>query len=172
MKVEISSILFVMLFFVCGHTFASEIATKGIIFETFPVVKLQLNNKLSGLLSDQDFEEPYKGHKKDLNGDGIDDYILESPQGLCGTGGCVYLLIDGKSCNIIGEFLGGYIIISDKKTGQHSVVKRLRYSGPEAAQIETYIFSGTKYRLKSTKNYYGKALEIELAGLKRVNRSK
>jgi hypothetical protein len=165
-------IFIVLIFFITGVTFAAEKTTTGIIFGSFPTVTLPENDKLANILADEDYNEPYKGYKIDLNGDGIDDFVLEAPDGLCGTGGCGYLIIDGKSFRKIGDFFGGGIIISNEKVNKHLIVKRLQYSGPETAQIETYIYKGNEYILKNTKKHSGKALKNQLAGLQRIEKKR
>lgn len=40
----------------------------------------------------------------DFNNNGINDYLIESYKSLCGNGGCVYQIIDGKSGHSLGEF--------------------------------------------------------------------
>lgn len=164
------AIFMFLLFFGTGIAAAAEKTTTGIIFASFPMVTLPGNDKLLRVLSDQDFDEPHKGYKIDLNGDGIDDFVLEAPDALCGTGGCPYLIIDGKSFRKIGELFGGHIIISYDKKNKYLVVKRLQYSGPETAKIESYIYKGKEYILQNTRKYTGKALENQLEGLLRIGK--
>ena len=42
----------------------------------------------------------------DLNGDGVADYLMVGRPIICGTGGCPYLLVDGKNGTSKGEFFG------------------------------------------------------------------
>ena len=50
-----------------------------------------------GSVLEYDETNRIKGTALDLNGDGIVDYLLQSAPSLCGNGGCVYVLCDGRT---------------------------------------------------------------------------
>jgi len=142
----------------------------GILFQDFPPLTLPKSNELSKILADEDYEDngAVNGYKLDLNGDGIDDYLIQSPMGLCGTGGCGFIIIDGKSFRKIGDFFGGAIIISDKKVDGYSMVQRLKYTGSDSAEIESYIYRGNEYELVTKNIYSGKTLDKQLGQLRSI----
>ena len=81
----------------------------------------------------------------DLNGDGFEDIFLATPNfRLCGTAGCPYMLVEGKSKELIGEFFGMLALTAIKINGFpviHAVSKRDMYS----TNLHIYVYNGTKY---------------------------
>jgi hypothetical protein len=98
----------------------------------------------------------------DINGDGIPDYIIESDQVICGTGGCIYLVIDGKTFEKKFDFLGNPPIISDRKFNGHSVILILKYSGPDKATIDVYEFRKKEYERTKSIKLSGEKLNSQL----------
>lgn len=79
-------------------------------------VKLPTTGDIPNVLNQLEYYDnavPYV-FRKDLNGDGIGDFLIVSASSLCGTGGCPYALVDGKTMRQIELYVGQY---SNKKSG-------------------------------------------------------
>ena len=63
-----------------------------------------------------DDRQPIKGIRADLNGDGVDDFLLQSASRLCGNGGCVYVLCDGATRKKLGLFFGSVVYVYAERT--------------------------------------------------------
>ena len=87
---------------------------------------------------DNQFPDSYVS---DLNGDGLPDYLIAAHPVLCGTGGCPYLLVDGKNRKAIGEFFGTIAILNLKING-YPVIQAV-----SKQDLATYVFDGKVYRL-------------------------
>ncbi len=64
-----------------------------------------------------------RGVLADLNGDGIVDYIIQSAPGLCGTGGCVYSIVDGAQGKTLGQVFGNPLYVRSAKTRGYLVIE-------------------------------------------------
>jgi len=142
----------------------------GILFQSFPPLTLPNSDELSKILANEDYEDngPVNGYKLDLNGDGIDDFLIQSPMSLCGTGGCGLIIIDGKSFRKIGDFFGGSIIILDKKVDGYAMIQMLKYTDSDSAEIVSYIYRGAEYKSTTKSIYSGKTLDKLLGKLRSV----
>lgn len=89
--------------------------------------------------------EPIRGVKIDLNSDGTDDFIWVSDQLMCGTGGCVIVLVDGKSKAKIAEFLDFSFVIFDKTQNGYKEIATLDYSDADNAFLDIYVFRQDGY---------------------------
>lgn len=101
----------------------------------------------------------------DINGDGIDDYLIESSERLCGTGGCLYALVDGKTKKRSGDFFGSPILIVDQKINGYPVVQSYGHLNSESGSFATYVFDGKKYQMVGNVYVQGKSLEELFKGL-------
>ncbi len=89
----------------------------------------------------------------DLNGDKAYEILIQSYRTLCGTGGCEYILIDGKSKRKIGNFMGSSLAVQQKKEGQQFPdIKTYTYMGSGEGILETFTYSNGKYRSQSLVN--------------------
>jgi hypothetical protein len=52
----------------------------------------------------------------DLNDDGVSDYLLKSLPEICGTGGCMYGVVDGKSATPLGTLFGNPLMVRSSVT--------------------------------------------------------
>lgn len=99
----------------------------------------------------------------DLNGDNANEIFIKSNTSLCGNGGCVYILIDGKSKRRIGNFLGAPLVVIQKKNGQNFPdIEAYGHTGAGTGNIETFRYSTGKYKSISSIDLSGKLLEIYL----------
>lgn len=108
----------------------------------------------------------------DIDGDRLDDYFVESSKRLCGTGGCLYALVDGKTKKRIGEFFGSPVLILDQKINGYPVIQSYSHINAESGNFVTYIFDGIKYQIVATVYVQGKSLEELFKGLSAFQKMK
>jgi hypothetical protein len=84
---------------------------------------------------------------KDLNHDGAGYYLLTTPNSrLCGTGGCPYILIDGKSMKQIGDFFGA-VAIFENSINHYPVIQTVSKQAIDTTHLNSFVFDGESYRL-------------------------
>lgn len=105
----------------------------------------------------------------DFNGDNVDDVLIKSYDTLCGTGGCEYVMIDGKTKVKLGDFFGNPIIVLKKRNAQSSNdIQILIYSGADDVGLDTYSYRNEKYTSISRIELSGKLLEQYYNSLEKV----
>ena len=88
-------------------------------------------------------------HVEDFNGDGVSDFMLGTPNGrLCGTAGCPYSLIDGRSLKNIGDFFGTVAVLK-KRINRFPVVQTVSRRDVAATNLHTFVYDGRTYRVVS-----------------------
>lgn len=93
----------------------------------------------------------------DLNGDGSCEILMQSHRNLCGSGGCLYILMDGKSSKRIGDLFGDPVVVLQSKKGQpFPDLQTYTHSGAGAGILETFRYSNGKYRSASSIKLSGK----------------
>ncbi len=97
--------------------------------------------------------------QKDLNGDGAADFLIVSASSLCGTGGCPYALVDGKTMRQIGDFFGSPILISDQIINNYPVIQSYSHISAWSGNFTTYIYDGKKYQVVSEVYLTGESVE-------------
>jgi len=100
-----------------------------------------------------------KGVAGDLNGDGITDYLLQSAQSLCGTGGCVYVLYDGATRRKIGEFFGNPLIVRAERVHGYVNIATYSHSNAGSGVYTEYSFDGRAYVVTSGQRVEGAAVD-------------
>jgi hypothetical protein len=119
---------------------------------------------------DLDYEdaEPLKGVAVDLNGDGIEDYLLQSAPRLCGNGGCVYVLCDGATRSKLGQFFGSPLYVrADRAHGYPNIATYSRQSVDSGVYTQ-YSFDGRAYVVTSRRLFKGAAVDRLFEMLRRV----
>jgi hypothetical protein len=104
--------------------------------------------------------------QKDLNGDGAEDFLIVSATSLCGTGGCPYALVNGKTMRQIGDFFGSPILISDQKINNFPVIQSYSHLSAWSGNFITYIYDGKKYQVVSQVYLIGESVEELFKSLK------
>jgi hypothetical protein len=99
------------------------------------------------------------GVTADLNADGILDHLVRSSDRLCGTGGCVFLLVDGRTGRLLGEFLGSPLVIAGDRARGFPDIAAYRHVSATSAQYAQYRFDGQRYRRTSSRLVTGRALD-------------
>jgi len=113
-------------------------------------------------------DDPVKGARCDLNGDGADDYLVQSARSLCGNGGCPYAIVDGKSARELGYVMGSRLFIRAEKTHGFPVIDAYAHSSSDAGTLATYSYDGATYVLDSTQSFQGASLERLFTMLRRI----
>ncbi|MEO5358838.1 MAG: hypothetical protein H7843_00155 [Nitrospirota bacterium] len=83
---------------------------------------------------------------RDLNRDGVPDYLFVAHPNICGTGGCPYVLVDGKSRHAIGEFFGS-IVLLDQKINGYPVIQATSKYDITSVTVTTHVFDGKDYKV-------------------------
>jgi len=94
--------------------------------------------------------EAAKALAMDVNADGTADWLIESSDALCGTGGCPYILIDGRSGRRLGEFFGSPIVILEQRINGLPVVQAFAHLSVDSGTFTTSVFDGTSYQTVSS----------------------
>jgi hypothetical protein len=115
-----------------------------------------------------DDTEPIKGAAVDLNRDGVVDYLLQSAPSLCGNGGCVYVLCDGKTRRKLGEFLGSPLYVQAEVTHDYPKIATYSHQSAASATFTEYGFDGKAYVVTSARTVEGAALDQLLSTLRQV----
>lgn len=89
--------------------------------------------------------QKYKGLKIDINGDGVDDYIIMPEPMSCGNGGCEYTLIDGASGKLLGGTFGEPIYVMKRKINGQPVIIETKSMGADKVMVSTEVFDGKCY---------------------------
>lgn len=106
---------------------------------------------------DYDDTEPIRGVAADLNGDGVDEYVLQSAERLCGNGGCVYVLIDGATRRKVGEFFGSPLVVRAERAHGYPNIATYSHQSAESGDYTEYGFDGTVYEVESARRVEGAA---------------
>ncbi len=85
----------------------------------------------------------------DANRDRASEYLIAPHEGiLCGTGGCPYLLLDGKTQVEIGSFFGTVALLNTR-INDYAVIQVISKRDMESSTLGTYVYDGERYQLIS-----------------------
>jgi hypothetical protein len=98
--------------------------------------------------------------QRDFNGDGAKDFLIVATAIQCGTGGCPYSLIDGKTMRRIGDYFGSPILISDQKINTYPVIQAYSHASAGSGNFTTYVYDGRKYQEVSNVFLIGESIEV------------
>jgi hypothetical protein len=120
--------------------------------------------------SDLDYDEaqPIKGAAVDLNGDGINDYLLQSAPSLCGNGGCVYVVCDGATRRKLGQFFGSPLYVRADFAHGYPNIATYSHQNAGSGIYTDYTFNGKSYVVTSARTLEGAALDRLFETLRRV----
>lgn len=110
------------------------------------------------------------GAVADLNGDGVSDYLLKGTSESCGTGGCLYLILDGKSAAAIGNVWGNPLVVRAKKTRGFPDIDVYSHGGAGSGSFTSYAFDGSRYVKRSSRNLAGREVTALFAALGKIQR--
>lgn len=89
--------------------------------------------------------EAVRAFDLDLNGDGKPERFVLAAEKLCGTGGCPYALLDGKTGAEIGGFFGSLIVLDRRENGW-AVIQTLGKNEEGMSSLTTYSFQRVQYQ--------------------------
>ncbi|MCA9408278.1 MAG: hypothetical protein KC733_06285 [Candidatus Omnitrophica bacterium] len=121
---------------------------------------LTLSNETLNTLTLGDFylEEP-KGFTFDLNDDGFKDYFIIPSTDFCGTGGCPYTIINGKTNLRIGEIFGSPVFIFNQKVNDFDVLHTYSHSSAQSGSYSCFVYDSTEYILVSSVYLEGNSVD-------------
>jgi hypothetical protein len=146
-----------------SNAYAGQEKPSGMLLDNSSIsqVKLPAAGDIPNVLDQLEYYDnavPYV-FQKDLNGDGVEDFVIVSASSLCGTGGCPYALVDGKSMRKIGDFFGSPILISDQKINHYPVIQLYSHISAGSGNFTTYVYDGKKYQVVSEVYLIGESVE-------------
>lgn len=109
-----------------------------------------------------------RGVVVDLNADGVPDYILQSAPSLCGSGGCQYALVDGKSGHALGQLFGNVLYFQKEMAPGFPRIAVYSRLSAASGSYTAYAFDGGAYGVQSTRTVENGALDSLLARLRRI----
>jgi len=111
---------------------------------------------------------PVKGVSVDLNGDNVNEFLLQSERRLCGNGGCVYVLCDGKTRRKLGLFFGSPLYVYAERTRGYPNVATYSHLSATSATYTEYGFDGTQYITISKRTVEGTNADRLLQMLRQI----
>jgi hypothetical protein len=146
-----------------GNAYGDQKKPSGMLVDNTSVsqTKLPASGDIPNLLYQLEYYDnavPYV-FQKDLNDDGVEDFLIVSAISLCGTGGCPYALVEGKSMRQVGDFFGSPILISNQKINQYPVIQSYSHISAGSGNFTTYVYDGKKYRVVSEVYLAGESVE-------------
>jgi len=154
MKIKRYGIITAFIILLIGNAHSVERKVEGISLGRSSMTQITMpqSEDISYLLLDFEYPENEmpRGFRWDFNDDGIEDYFVESWHSLCGTGGCPYALIDGKSRKRIGTFFGAPIFVLLQKINGYPVIHSYQHGSSNSGQFTVYVFDGRKYQIVSS----------------------
>jgi dienelactone hydrolase len=134
--------------------------------ETLDVVELALPAQIRTL--EERADKVVKGVHADHNGDGTDDYVVQST--MCTPGGCPYAIYNGKTNAKIGAVFGNMIIVRAESTREFANIDTYSYLSAQAGTVTSYVFDGTAYVVKSRQQAEGQLVQDLFAGWNQIPR--
>jgi hypothetical protein len=121
-------------------------------------------------LDDLEYNEgdSVKGIVVDLNGDGHRDYLIQSAPSLCGNGGCVYLVVDGRSERGIGQIFGEPLYFLAQASHGYPTIASYAHLSAAARTYTTWSYTGKEYRQVGSRTVEGGTRDTLLASLRRI----
>lgn len=122
-----------------GHVYASD------AFQPVPMTSIGDIDRLT-----RDFDlldgEPLRVRREAFGGDAEAEWLVMSPERLCGTGGCLYVLFDGKTAREIGRFFGTLIVLQRRQNG-YPVIQTISRQDESFSSLRTFVFADRQYQV-------------------------
>lgn len=116
-------------------------------YESFSHQDLSVDEAFWEAVSSLDYlpgELPYV-FSIDLNTDGLPELLVGSPSyRLCGTAGCPYMLLEGKTKKLIGDFFGT-VAITSTTVNSFPVIQTISKRDLDTTVLQIYVFDGEEY---------------------------
>jgi hypothetical protein len=147
-----------------ARAYAAEKKASGMLVDKTSVslVTLPDSGDIPKVLDQLGYQDnsPTYALRQDLNGDGAKDFLIVSAEGLCGTGGCPYAIIDGKTRRRIGDFFGSPIVISERRINSYPVIQAYSHASAWSGNFTTYVYDGREYQEVSNVFLVGESIEV------------
>jgi hypothetical protein len=163
MNIKRYAVVALIIWSLMSNAYAGQDKPSGMLLDNSSTsqVKLPAAGDIPNILDQLEYYDnavPYV-LQKDLNGDGVEDFVIVSASSLCGTGGCPYALVDGKSMRKIGDFFGSPILISDQKINHYPVIQSYSHISAGSGNFTTYVYDGKTYQVVSEVYLVGESVE-------------
>jgi len=109
-----------------------------------------------------------KGVVVDLNHDRRPDFIVQSARSLCGTGGCLYLVVDGAQGKVLGQLFGEPLYVLKKRSHGYPTIASYSHMSVASGSYTTWTFDGREYKQTGTRSVEGASLDSLFTILKRI----
>jgi len=103
----------------------------------------------------------------DLNEDNENELIIQSSNLLCGTGGCVYSIIEGREKTKIGELFGSFLLITDEYLNNFPVIHLYSNLSATSGHYSVLAFDESRYKMVSNVYLTGDAVDTLFNRVKR-----
>ena len=135
---------------------------------SFKSQTLPMEGDIPSVLLNLEYDENMipKVFEIDLNNDKQNEIIIQSASSLCGTGGCVYILIEGHSKTKIGELFGSPLLITDKIINNFPVIQIYNHLSAESGNYSVFVYNGKKFDKVSSVYLTGESVQILLETIK------
>lgn len=133
---------------------ATEVHEYVINDDAFKKVKLRTVGDIQNVLDDLEYPENEvpKVFLYDFNNDENQDYLIQSYRSLCGNGGCIYEIIDGKTGESLGQLFGRpLIVLREQGNKKFPDFQSYAHLSANCGELATYKFVGKKYKVTSRK---------------------
>lgn len=113
---------------------------------------------------------PYIGAKVDLNGDGVLDFFVCSHETVCGSGGCQFEIIDGKTGAGVGSMFGNSIYVFERKINGWPIINVYSHGSATSGAFTCLVFDGKLYAETSSVYLYSESVKERFKKYKAVPR--
>jgi hypothetical protein len=110
------------------------------------------------------------GAVADLNDDGISDYILKGVARACGTGGCLYVIMDGRSARSLGSVWGNPLVVRAHASHGFQDIDAYSHGGASSGTFTSHAFDGSQYVRRSSRSLAGREVTILFETLNKIQR--
>ena len=124
----------------------------------------------TGVLDQLEYEpgDTIKGIAVDLNRDKLIDYIVQSAPRLCGSGGCVYLVIDGRTKTVIGRIFGEPLYVHQHVVQGYPDISAYSHRSATEGSYTIWRFQHGEYRQTGSRSMHGATLDSLIHSLGRI----
>jgi hypothetical protein len=105
-----------------------------------------------------------------LDRDQVTDYIIQSAPSLCGSGGCVYLIVDGRSGRVLARLLGSTLYFWRERVQGYPIITTYASLSATSSTYTRYIFDRREYRRRSSRTLNASSRDSLLTALNRIPR--
>jgi hypothetical protein len=137
--------------------------------QTEDVVTLSVGGTVGDAIAREDIWRPSKGVAYDLNADGTDDYVVQAASG-CGTGGCPYAIVNGRTGRSWGRVQGSPLVIRAETTRGLPDIESYSHASADSGTFTRWSFDGDRYVETSRESLAGDVMRARVARLAAIPR--